>query len=173
MTFVPAGEQFGALFDAYERTAVRLEIKDRYAASPAEVEAARKFRAGEPDDRAWHRPWLDAVRRRTAEGKTMQRVRVVTLPLSEYAAFSFHNVVNNIAAGEDIRYLARTDAAGLPGYDYWLFDDARLCVLQFDAADILLGAELIDDPDAVHAHRKHFDDAWSRSVPRTEFQVDG
>lgn len=172
MTFVPAGAPFAELFDAYQHTAVRLEIKDRYAASPAEIEAARKFRAGEPDDRAWHRPWLDAVRRRTAQGKTMQRVRVVTLPLSAYAAFSFHNVLNNIEAGENIRYLVREDAAGLPGYDYWVFDDARLCVLQFDAADILLGAELTEDPDVVRAHRKHFDDAWSRSVPRAEFQVD-
>jgi hypothetical protein len=172
VTFVPAGEPFAALFDTYERTAVRLEIRDRYAGSPVETEAARKFHAGEPDDRAWHRPWLDAVRRRKAEGKSMQRVRVVTLPLSEYAAFSFHNVLNNIAAGEDIQYLDRTGAAGLPGYDYWVFDDVRLYILQFDAADILLGAELVEDPDIVRAHRKHFDDAWSRSVPRAEFQVD-
>jgi len=172
VTFVPAGEPFAALFDTYERTAVRLEIKDRYAASPAEIEAARKFREGEPDDRAWHKPWLDAVRRRKAQGKTMQRVRVVTLPLSQYATFSFHNAVNNIEAGEQIQYLARTDAAGLPGYDFWVFDDTRLAVLQFDAADILLGAELTQDPEAVTAHRKHFNDAWTRSIPRTEFQVD-
>lgn len=173
MTFIPAGRPFAALFDAYERSAVRLEIKDRYAASPAEIEAARRFHAGEPDDREWHRPWLDAVRRRTAEGKTMRRVRVVTLPLSSYAQFSFHNVLNNIEAGEDIRYVARTDAAGLPGYDFWVFDDTRLCILQFDAADILLGAELVDDIGIVRAHRGHFDDAWSRSTPRAEFQVDG
>jgi len=36
------------------------------------------------------------------------------------------------AAGEDIRYLPRQDAAGLPDYDYWLFDSSKLVRMHFD-----------------------------------------
>lgn len=50
------------------------------------------------------------------------------------------------AAGEDIRYLARHDATGLPDYDYWLFDSSGLVRMHFDDDENFLGGELIEDP---------------------------
>jgi hypothetical protein len=100
-----------------------LEVRSRYAPS-YEGESLRRFLAGEPDDLPWMQSWLTMVRRATAEGRRFARVRVVGLPLSDYNAFGLAISACNNEAGEDIRYLTREQADGLPDHDYWLFDSA-------------------------------------------------
>lgn len=66
---------------------------------------------------------LDVVRAAVARGVTISRVRVVSEPLSEYLRWEDACTDVNIQAGEDIRWLPRTKAAGLllPGADCWAF----------------------------------------------------
>ncbi|MBO2448423.1 hypothetical protein J4573_15075 [Actinomadura barringtoniae] len=142
-------EAFGRLFDAFSATADRIELRDYYR-SDLEDEVVRRFVAGEPDDMAWSKPWLDMIRARTEEGKLFRRVRVVTVPLSEYQRCGVMRVApHNIEAGEDIRYLDRAQATDLdlPVFDYWLFDvgtsAARAAKLLFDDRGSFLGAEII------------------------------
>lgn len=165
------GEEFGALFDAYERTAFRLEVRDSYLGVAYEQDPFHKWLAGEPDDMEWRRTWLDGVRTRAARGKVMSRVRVVTLPPTDYTRFSYRNCADNIAAGEDIRYLARADAGGLPDYDFWLFDSSRLFTMHFGNMDEFLGAEPVDDPKIIVQHAAWRDDAWHRATPYQDFKI--
>ena len=119
----------------------------------------------------WRRDWLDGIRRRSAEGRTMSRVRIVSRPATDYVKFSYRNCADNIAAGEDIRYLARADAADLPPYDFWLFDSTRLVRMHFTDANEFLGAELVDNAEAVADHVRLGGEAWSRATRYPDFKL--
>lgn len=167
MTLI-SGEAFGELFSSFEHTAFRLEPRERYNA-PGEQEPLRRFLSGEVDDLAWNRPWLELMAGHAARGRVVSRVRVVSVPLSDYSRFGLYCAQFAIEAGEDIRYLDRADAGGLPDFDYWLFDSMRVARLHFDDDDQLLGAEIITDPKVVVELSAARDDARHRSVSREAF----
>jgi hypothetical protein len=128
--------------------------------------------AGEPDDLPWMQDWLAMVRDATAAGRRFARVRVVDRPMSDYNRFSHAVAARNNAAGEDIRYLDRCDAAGLPDHDYWLFDSRTLLVMRFDDADHFVGGELVDDPATVVEHNYWRDAAWHWAARRDDFAAE-
>ena len=97
------------------------------------------------------------------------RVRVVTVPLTDYSRFGVFCSEHTNAAGEDIRYLRRDDAAGLPPYDYWLFDSRKLVRMHFDDGENFLGGELIEDPAVIVAHNYWRDAAWHLAARRDDF----
>ena len=113
--------------------------------------------------------WLRMVREATAEGQRFARVRVVDLPMSDWNRYSYALPEHNIAAGEDIRYLARGNAPGLPDYDYWLFDSSKLVVMRFDKTDRFIGGELVEDPAEIVQANYWRDAAWHKAVRRDDF----
>lgn len=167
MTLI-SGEAFGELFRSFDRTAVRLETRERYD-GPGYEELLSRFLAGKPDDFEWLRSWLDQVRELTAGGRTFRRVRVVSVPLSNYNRWALAVSEHNNAAGEDIRYLNRDQAEGIPDFDYWVFDDERIAKICCDECDWVLGAEIVNDQAEVAALGAAFEDAWGRSVSRATF----
>jgi hypothetical protein len=164
-------EEFHRLFETFEHTAFRLEVRDRYNA-PYEDESLQKFLAGEPEyiDDSF-KEWLDLVRAATAEGRRFSRVRVVNLPLTDYSRYGIAYARFTNAAGDDIRYLTwdRARAVGLPDHDYWLFDSRKIARLHFDEDDHLLGVEVIEDPAAVVQHNYWRDAARHWAVRRDDF----
>jgi len=111
------------------------------------------------------------IRQATKEGRCFARVRVVNLPLSDYNRWSFVIAQHNIAASEDIRYLARERAqeARLPNHDYWLFDSRTLLQMRFDEESRFMGGEIIDDSAEIVRHNYWRDAAWHHAVRRDEF----
>lgn len=136
-----------------------------------ENESLRRFLAGEEDDLPWMQDWLTMIRNATAAGRRFSRVRVVSLPLSDYSRFGVWCAQFTNAAGEDIRYLPRdaADDMGLPTYDYWLFDSSKLVRMHFDDADQFLGAEVVTDSAEVVQHAYWRDAAWHHAMRRDEF----
>jgi hypothetical protein len=147
-----------------------LEVRAAYAPS-YEAEDYRKFLAGEPYGVSWMREWLSMIGEATRQGRRFARVRVVNLPLSDYNRWSYVVSEHNIAAGEDIRYLTQDTAAaaGLPDYDYWLFDSRKLGVMRFDEGDRFRGMEIIDDPSVIVQHNYWRDAARHHAVRRDDF----
>jgi hypothetical protein len=147
-----------------------LETRARYD-SPREAESFRKFVAGEPDDLAYHQNWLTMLRQAAEEGRRFCRVRVVGTPLSDYNRFAMWVAQFTNAAGDDIRYLSREQAAaaGLPNHDYWLFDSRKLVRMHFDDADRFQGGEVIEDPAEIVEHNYWRDAAWHHAVRRDDF----
>jgi hypothetical protein len=96
-------------------------------------------------------------------------VRVVSLPLTDYSRFGLTYSRYNNDAGEDIRYLLRDEAAGLPDFDYWLFDSRTAARMHFDDDDRLLGFELVDEPAVLVELNYQRDAAWHRAITRDEF----
>jgi Family of unknown function (DUF6879) len=111
------------------------------------------------------------IRDATAAGKRFARVRVVSLPLTDYSRFGVWCAQFTGGAGEDIRYLVRdqADAVGLPDHDYWLFDSRRLVRMHFDDNDAFRGGEVVEDPAGIVQHNYWRDAAWHHAMRRDEF----
>jgi hypothetical protein len=111
------------------------------------------------------------IRGATAEGLRFSRVRVVSVPLTDYSRFGVWCSQFTCGAGEDIRYLPRDEAAsdGLPDEDYWLFDSHTLVTMHFDDGDRFLGGEVVTDPAEVVMHNHWRDVAWHHAVRRDDF----
>jgi hypothetical protein len=164
------GEEFRRLCETFEHTAFRLETRERYV-DDEEREPIRRFLAGEPPDDAWFMDWYDAVEQLVAEGRRMERVRVVSEPHSEYTRFGIDLARRlNVPSGEAIRYLPRyrAEELALPDEDFWLLDSSRVLTLHFDG-DVLLGAELVTDPAEVIKRSYWRDAAWHYAVPVAEY----
>jgi hypothetical protein len=118
--------------------------------------------------------WLTMIRDATSEGRRFARVRVVSLPLTDYSRFGHAVAQHNNAAGEDIRYLTRDQAepASLPNHDYWLFDSRKLAMMRFDDEDRFLGAEIVAEPAEIVQHNYWRDTAWHHAVRRDDFATE-
>jgi hypothetical protein len=159
------GEDFFDLFRTFEHTAYRLEVRDSYY----EKEQLGQFVGGEPVDLGYMDEWLALVVKQTVQGKRVERVRVVSRPFSDYTRYGLWLCQYNTRAGEDIRYLDRAQAGGLPDHDYWLLDSTRLYIVRFTDTDELLGAEPVEDLAAVVQHAFWRDVAWHHAIPYREF----
>jgi hypothetical protein len=165
MSALITGEEFGQLFQTFERSAWRLETQFVYR-EPKEVPLLRAWRAGERDDLAWMRGWLDNIRAIRRAGKDFGRVRVLSEPLTDYLQWQMTITPANVEAGEDIRLLAASRARelGLPTHDFWLFDDERVALMHFGEAGFI-GAEIVTDLGTVARHRAWRDTAVGNAVP--------
>jgi hypothetical protein len=132
----------------------------------------RKFLAGEPDDLEWSNSWLERVRTARADGRTFARVRVVSVPLSDYSRFGLWASQFTVEAGEDIRYVRRDQAADLPNHDYWMFDSRTVVRMHFDDHSTFLGGEMVEDPADIVQHNYWRDAAWHKAVRRDEFAAE-
>jgi hypothetical protein len=170
---VPPGPAIREFFRAFEHTAYRLEARDRYEASH-ENESLRKFLAGKPDDLLWMQSWLDLLREAAAQGRRFARVRVVSLPLTDYCRFGVWCAQFASGAGEDIRYLdrSRARALNLPDHDYWLFDSRLLLLMHFDDHDAFLGGEVIEDAIEIVQHNYWRDAGWHHAIRRDDFAAE-
>jgi hypothetical protein len=159
------GEDFFDLFRTFEHTAYRLEVRESYY----EKEQLGQFLAGEHVDLSYMDEWLALMVKQRVAGKRVERVRVVSRPFSDYTRYGLWLCQYNTLAGEDIRYLLREHAAGLPDHDYWLLDSCRLYVVRFTDTDELLGAEPVEDSATVVRHNMWRDVAWHRAIPYRQF----
>ena len=131
---------FDTYFTTFEHTAWRLETRRGYASDRAGEKYHRYVEtqqmADDPD-----RPWCVNVRAQTAQGKRIERVRIVDDPPTREQRYLLAGAAINNEAGEDIRNLwrAQADRLGLPAVDFWLFDARRALVLHFTDTDDYLG----------------------------------
>ncbi len=151
--------------------AFHLEMKDSYHVTE-EDEPLRQFLAGESVDLDWMADWLVDIQEARSAGVAVQRTRIVSEPLNDYARFLLYAVTpSNVEAGEDVRYLPRDKAAGidLPKEDCWLFDDAALVLVLFpgDGRELSLG--LPDDPELTAQYVRVRDQVWERAIPYAEY----
>ncbi|RGD61303.1 hypothetical protein DR950_29230 [Kitasatospora xanthocidica] len=161
------GEDFGRLFETFEQTAFRLETLAVYDVDEEREEFA-DFLAGKglPPESS-DNPW---VRSMTDLGKQVTRVHVLRSPLSDYLRYELASYPGNIKAGESIGIIdtAHQEVPGLPGHDFWLFDDARVYRMHYTDAGQFLGAELLPE-DHLDEYRRYRETALANAVPFREY----
>ncbi|OUC95583.1 hypothetical protein CA983_33135 [Streptomyces swartbergensis] len=166
-------DEFEDLFRTFRHTAWRLETRRRYA-SDEETDTYRQFTETgaaewDPDE-----PYCELIRSQTAQGKRVERVRIVDQPPTTGQLYLLDNARRNSALGEDIRNLHRSEAdrLQLPGEDYWLFDSRLVARLRFDDDDQLVDVEVITEPSEVVRYSVVRDAAWHHAVPYEEFAAE-
>lgn len=150
--------------------AFHLEVRDSYGV-PSEDEPFQKFLTNEPFDyRKWYEGWSDFVQELVTRGVSFKRVRVVTVPHSDYQRWSLTMAAFNVEAGEEIRYLPRHLAGEVPKDDWWLVDYQTVA---FNLSDMdgraVGGSAVTDDPAIVSYCRGVRDRLWNSATPYDEY----
>jgi hypothetical protein len=163
-------EEFGQLFHTFEHTAWRLETRHGYASDredPTYTEFVETGSITLDYDDAWSRN----IRRQVLADKTVGRVRIVDEPPSEGQLFLLADSPRNTAAGEDIRYLRRTEAEArlLGDVDFWIFDSRLVARLNIDDQDVFHDVEIITEPAEVLRYCQIRDRAMHGATPSGEF----
>lgn len=158
------------LFREFRHTAWRLETRRGYASDRRNPKWAR-WQAGEVIANDPVNAWRENVAEQTAAGKRFERVRLVDDPPTAGQRFLLASAPSNVAAGEDIRVLPRSQAVPLrlPDSDFWLFDSKILACFAFDDEDTTLGVYVTEDLAEVLAACQARDAAWHHAVPAAEF----
>ncbi|MET9554822.1 DUF6879 family protein [Streptomyces sp. NPDC006645] len=114
-------------------------------------------------------PWFVNVREQTATGKRIERVRLVDEPPTDGQRYLLATTPDNLAAGEDIRFMLRSDAVqhGLPEFDFWLFDSRVLARFNWDDASRRM--ELSTTPEDVVRACQARDAAWHHARTHKDF----
>ena len=124
------------------------------------------FRRGEAVELPADHPWITRVRENCGNGRTMERVRVISNPLSDYERFELALYPHSRAAGEKIRVVERRSVEDAE--DFWLFDDTVAVVLRYDAAGHFLGADVTSE---VVRFRRQREVVLARSISLEEYQA--
>lgn len=144
------GEDFNQLFRDFRRSAFHLEMQDEYHVTE-EIEPFRKWLNNEPDDYEWVREWHELIKDATAAGKSVQRARVVTEPVTDYVRFEHAMARFNAAAGEQLYWVPRQLTTGIafPEHDFWLVDEEVVAFHIFTEDGRSFSAKLVTDRAAV------------------------
>jgi hypothetical protein len=165
-----ADPEFDRLFTSVRRSWFRLETLQRYDVPYERDELAAFLRGESIDTRPG--PWQGMIREHVAAGRQLARVHVIEEPLSDYIRYELHVYTPNVDAGEDVRVIPirRGDwPAGLPRHDYWLFDEERLWLMDYDPAGAFQATRNVDDPAVVEQHRQWRDAALALSIPLNDY----
>jgi hypothetical protein len=134
----------------FERSAFRLETLAVYQV-PQEAEWFAEWqRSGKlPELTPDNDSWLTLVAQAKARQRHLQRVHLVTPPLTDYLRFEFALQRSSVDCGEDCRVADRTDYPELAELDtdFWLFDGQTAVVLDYDDEGKFVAASERDNPD--------------------------
>lgn len=170
-----SGEERGKFFATFRREALHLEMRDVYAV-PDEAERLALFlekgyrdHDAEAEER---RPWMDLIRNATESGKVFRRARIVSEPVTDYIRYEWDGASVNVEAGEQIRWVPRrlVSAVGLPGNDFWLFDDSAVVFTVFAGEGDVFERQLATDPAVVQLCRSAFENVWSIGIQHREYK---
>ncbi|MFD5251477.1 DUF6879 family protein [Streptomyces bobili] len=163
-------EEFGELFHHFDHSAWHLETRRGYASDKEDLGYTEFLTTGTaPMD--LDSEWCTNIRRQTASGRYVGRVRIVDNPPTEGQRFLLSYARCNAATGEDVRNVWREDAARvhLPDEDFWIFDSRLVAVLNFDGDDVFQDVQIITEPAEVLRYCQVRDAAVHASVSYDQF----
>jgi hypothetical protein len=159
--------EFSKFFRHFSRSAFRLETLDSYSV-PEEAESYRRFLDGQTPPVSNNEEWCQLIRENFDAGKAMERVHLVSSPLTPYLRFEIDwGYVHSSAAGERIHLLDRTKVSAeiASMKDFWLFDDSILVLMHYDENGSFVGVERENEPRVIAAHVRARALLLSISVP--------
>lgn len=170
---IPIGNEWNEMFYSFKRSAYRLETLQAYA-EPSESSPFNQYRRGIVPDPSFMAEWCHMVKAHIDAGRSMRRVHLVDLPLSEYMRFEIECCYRDTAAaGEIVRLLDRSrlssDLLKITAEDFWLFDGSTIMVNDYDLSGALFQARITTDPKAVAYYSNIDRKLWDLGVPFKEF----
>lgn len=131
----------------------------------------QRWRDGLGRDPGADADWVDYVGGLRQRGIRFERVRMVTDPPTEYLRMQIDYSTMNVAAGEDLRWIPGAVASrlGVPGYDFYVFDDRLVAELVFDATGQLSAVLTTGDQEVVNKHCAWRNLIWSNAIPHDQY----
>jgi hypothetical protein len=161
------------MFEDFEHSAFRMETLQTYNI-PSEQERLRSFLQGidKPDDDPEVSAWHEEIRNNLAAGKTMQRLKVVRRPFTDYTRYLLgRGIPGNVAAGEDYRILDVTGRESpVPEQDYWMFDESAVVLMNYNPDGSVRSQEIVESAD-IAEYLRWRDLALKESVPFDEYRA--
>ncbi|MEV0345538.1 DUF6879 family protein [Nonomuraea sp. NPDC050680] len=166
--------EFNRFFTEFRFTAYRLESLQRYDVSYEKTEFDLFLNGQQRGEFPGIAQWIDGtVKPARNSGKLLHRVHVVQEPLSDYVRFECAwAYAHTVPAGEDVRLIPVPSGewpAGLPRYDYWLFDSSSLVTMHYEEDGSFEAAEIVDDPEKIVQANFWRDMAVGQSIPFASF----
>lgn len=167
---------FADLIAECTSTAFHLETRDAYGI-PAEDADFAAWRAGHhvdvADRSAWWTSFHSVITEAVGRGVVVRRARVVSEPVSDYIRYEHACTPQNIAAGEEVRWLPRARASDLllPGNDYWVLDNKLVRFGLFAGDGAFVAHTLEDAPDVVKQCSDAFQAVWDRATPHAAYEI--
>jgi hypothetical protein len=167
---------FAELLVRCRHSAIHLETRDVYGVSEEDEDFAAWREGWEYDleDRSsWWNGFHQSVADAVSRGVTVRRARIVSEPVTEYIRYEHSCTPQNLAAGEDVRWLPRRLASDLliPGNDFWLFDNDLIRFGLFSGDGAFIKHALCDDPDVIKNVSEAFESVWNRAIPHSRYTV--
>lgn len=161
------------MFHSFKHSAYRLETLQAYA-EPSESSPFRQYLHGIMPDESFSAEWCQMVTGHIQAGRTMRRVHVVDLPLSDYMRFEIECCYALTGpAGEDIRLLDRAklpiELSKIALDDFWFFDGSTVMVNDYDQEGALYQARISSVPKVVEYYASIDKKIWDLGVPFSEF----
>jgi hypothetical protein len=153
ITNTGADSEFAAVLASARRSLWRWEQQPEYFIG-TDRELLEDFVAGRPRPATEIpdlRGWFDRVKRMSAAGVSVGRVRVVDEPATDYQRWLQFVDPYNREAGEVIDYLSRGRLREIgpspfdPDCDWWLVDDEQLLVIGYDEIFRPAATELVTE----------------------------
>lgn len=173
---LPGVAELRERFATFRYSLFRLEALQLYAGS-GEEGARAAFQAGQPIPLSPAlQGWTQMLRQRVGAGCTVQRVHVVTSPLTDYMRFELASYAPNVEAGEDVRIIPVPTGGGwpqdVPSDDFWLIDSSELWSQRYDQRGTWLGVDLVPDPARIVQACRTRDAALHHSLPWADYLRD-
>lgn len=164
-------DEFDRLLTEFENTSIHLETRDAYGTA-IELPYMAKWANGEPDDLEWLQGWCATLRDHVAAGRTVQRARIVSEPLSDYQRWSYSIAAPMVDAGEDIRWIprSRVSSVAIPGNDFYLLDDRLVIFLHYSGDGLGVDKVVSTDPHDITLCRTAFDAVWKLAIPHRDYK---
>ncbi len=91
--------------------------------------------------------WWDFIASKTKAGVTMQRVRLVTQPLTDYTKMELEVHKKSKTFGDDIRIIdeEKFKSLQIKQQDFWLIDDSVCLTMNYSASGEYLGFTIEND----------------------------
>ena len=116
------------------------------------------------------------LRQRDGSGCAVQRVHVVTSPLTAYMRFELASYAPNVEAGENVRIIPVPIGGGwpqdIPSDDFWLIDSSELWNQRYDQHGTWLGVDRVTDPAVIVQACRTRDAALHHSLPWADYLRD-
>ena len=157
---------------AFRYSLFRLETLQNYSGSSEDDAFAEWRRTGRIPVTAELQQWCERIRDRVGQGCRIQRVHVVTEPLTDYVRFELASYAPNVQAGEDVRIIpVRGDQwpADVQAADFWLIDARRLWTMSYSSEGAWLGAEPTTDPQCIADACAQREAAIAQSISWSEY----
>lgn len=97
-----------------------------------------KWRQGKFEHDKNSKKWLENLKRTKERGVKIQRVRIVSLPFSDYIKYEINFWKHSIQNGEEILFLENKEYEKIVERfefipkDFWIFDDKTLIIFHYD-----------------------------------------